>query len=94
MTEVFLLTLHSALLRSLGQQQLLILTDPVLAGVRDVLGGATTALTLTEALDTLPARTLPATATTETTRFGTAATDAKNSRADVSVLQPILCSST
>lgn len=37
-----------------------LLTDPVLAGVRAVLGGATTALTFTCALDTLPARTLPA----------------------------------
>jgi hypothetical protein len=45
------------------QQQLfpvLLLTDPVLAGERDVVGGATTALTFTAVLETLPARTLPA----------------------------------
>jgi hypothetical protein len=45
------------------QQQLcpvLLLTDPVLAGERDVVGGATTALTFTALLETLPARTLPA----------------------------------
>jgi hypothetical protein len=37
-----------------------LLTEPVLAGARDVVGGATTALTLTWLRDTLPARPLPA----------------------------------
>lgn len=73
----------SALLPMQQQQQLrptvLLLTDPVLAGERDVVGGATTALTFTAVLETLPARTLPASSEGEKRHEGlaAAATDAK-----------------
>jgi hypothetical protein len=57
--EQLLLTLHTRV-EPPPRHTATKLTEPVLAGERAVVGGATTALTWTWLLDTLPARELPA----------------------------------